>query len=765
MSLFSQQVEAIRMSFVSGRTMSRMRSAADRLRLPGIIVAVSFIFLLFIDAAPAVAQPRPLLEYRFEEGSGFSAANSGSFAGATGALREGLSVGNGPQFSQDTPQGIGSSYSLQFDGINDLVRIPDGFNYTADGQPGSVPLSQVTVEAWVKPAVVGGRLQRAIWDDYGNPGVFFTLWDDLVQFSISTAGNPGMGISNFSGKLAAGVWQHIAAVYDGARIKVYVDGQDTGISVATSGPIQDNSSVNPGSAFIAIGGDSQSIPALSYAGLMDDVRVFGVALNRDQLAGGFFANQPAAPSGIRYTVKDRGAVSLMTSGASPDVSVGYGRVEPGGGYPAPVGLAIFGFRQNGVLVTEAGVQASGLIRSGRIPAFITGSLDTGMAIANPFTQDVTIDFYFTDQSGANFKSGSTVIPAYSHIARFLTQAPFNSGSPIQGTLTFTSSGPVVAIALRGLLNERGDFLITTLPVVDINSPKTDPVVIPHFADGGGWTTEILLVNPGDTACAGTVQFFDQGNEATPARVISINIDGTTDTSFNYSIPGRSAKRLKTSDPGSSLKAGSVLVTPDSGNSAPTVLVIFSLNSGGVTVTEAGVLSVRAATAFRMYVEAGGNFGDPGSLQSGFAVSNPSSDPVSVKFELTTLSGASTGLSATLDLPARGQKAMFLNQIDGFQELPSSFQGTLRISTSAPSGLVVTGLRSRFNERGEFLITTTAAADEAAVPSTSELFFPQIADGGGYTTQFILLSGLPGQTLPGRVRFFSGSGQPLDLDFP
>jgi hypothetical protein len=753
--------------------MNSMRGVATRLRRyaaaphlsPGIMGAVALAFLLVGVAESASAQPRPLMEYRFEEGSGFSVANSGSVVGGAGALREGLSIGNGPQFSQDTPQGIGSRYSLQFDGINDLVRIPDAFNYTVDGQPGSAPLSQVTVEAWVKPAVVGGRLQRSIWDDYGNPGVFFTLWDDLVQFSISTAANPGMGISNFSGKLAAGVWQHIAAVYDGTQIKVYVDGQDSGVSVATSGAIQDNSSINPGAAFLAIGGDSQSIPALSYAGLIDDVRVFGVALSRDQLAGGLFASQSQAPSGTRYTVSDRGAVSLTTSGAPPDVRVGYGRLEPAGGYPAPVGLAIFGFRQNGALVTEAGVQASGLIRSGRIPAFIAGSLDTGIAIGNPFSQDASVDFYFTDQNGATFKSGSTVIPAYSHIARFLTQAPFSSGSPFQGTFTFTSSGPVAAIALRGLLNEREEFLITTLPVVDIAAPKTDAVVIPHFADGGGWTTEILLVNPGDTACAGTIQFYDQGNETTPGRVISINIDGTTDTSFSYSIPGRSAKRLKTSDSGSSLKAGSVVVTPNTGNSAPTVLVIFSMNSGGVAVTEAGVSSVQAASAFRMYVEASGNFGEPGSLQSGFAVANPSSDPVSVRFELTTLSGASTGLSASMDLPARGQKAMFLNQIDGFQELPSPFQGALRISTSAPTGLVVTGLRSRFNERGDFLITTTAAADEASAPSTAELFFPQIADGGGYTTQFILLSGLPGKVLPGRVRFFSSSGQPLDLDFP
>lgn len=139
-------------------------------------------------------------------------------------------------------------------------------------------------------------------------------------------------------------------------------------------------------------------------------------------------------------MSDRGAVSLSTSGSSADVAVGYGRLEPGGGNAGPVGLAIFGFRQNGVLVTEAGVQASGLIQSGRIPAFVDGPLNTGIATANPYSQDVTVSFYFTDQNGTTDRSGSIAIPAYSHIARFLTEAPFNSGSSFQGAFTFTSKG-------------------------------------------------------------------------------------------------------------------------------------------------------------------------------------------------------------------------------------------------------------------------------------------------------------------------------------
>ena len=61
---------------------------------------------------------------------------------------------------------------------------------------------------------------------------------------------------------------------------------------------------------------------------------------------------------------DRSAMSVMSSGQSAALSVGYGRIEAQSG-PTPAGVAIFGYRSNNVLVTEASVPASPLITSGR----------------------------------------------------------------------------------------------------------------------------------------------------------------------------------------------------------------------------------------------------------------------------------------------------------------------------------------------------------------------------------------------------------------
>jgi hypothetical protein len=76
---------------------------------------------------------------------------------------------------------------------------------------------------------------------------------------------------------------------------------------------------------------------------------------------------------------------------------------------------------------------------------------------------------------------------------------------------------------------------------------------------------------------------------------------------------------------------------------------------------------------------------------------------------------------------------------------------------------VVGLRGRYNERGDFLITTTPPATESTSPSTSVSLFPHIVDGGGYTTQFILFDGAATGSMSGDVRFIGQDGNPLGLN--
>jgi uncharacterized repeat protein (TIGR01451 family) len=461
-----------------------------------------------------------------------------------------------------------------------------------------------------------------------------------------------------------------------------------------------------------------------------------------------------ADTSLSFSIPDKGGISFSSAGTGTVVTVGSARVQANGTTPA--GVAIFGFRQNNTLISETGVPLTTAVSGGRLFALVAGPVNTGIAIANPNAQPVTVNFYFTDLTGKNFGSGSTQIPANGQIAKFLTESPFNSGPSIEGTFTFSSSLPVGVIALRGFVNERSEFLMTTLPIVSLNTTSNQPSVFAHFADGGGWSTQLVLVNPTSSTLTGTAQFVS--TSGTPA-VVTVN--GQSNSSLAYSIPANSSVRLQTSNPPGNTQVGSVVVTPASGSIGPSGLVIFSFNNGTYTVSEAGVQASTLSKSFRLSAEAS----DIGlSVMTGIAVANPSSSPINVRFDLTTSQGGSTGLSGLLNVPANGQVAKFLNQIPGLDFLPDPFVGIVRISTDATTGFAVTGLRGRTNERGDFLITTSPAVDENAPVSSGDAIFPQIADGAGYSTQFVLFSAGNQQTPAGALRFFDQTGQPLDLNF-
>ena len=199
------------------------------------------------------------------------------------------------------------------------------------------------------------------------------------------------------------------------------------------------------------------------------------------------------------------------------------------------------------------------------------------------------------------------------------------------------------------------------------------------------------------------------------------------------------------------RTGSVTVLPTANNATPTSLAIFAYKPADVTVVEAGTPAI-SGTALRMYVESSGTPGAVGSIQTAVAIANSSANQVTVNLQLFNLAGTAAAPTASLTVPASGKVAQFVS--DFFTNLPQSFKGLLRVSSTS-SPLSVVGLRSRYNERGDFLITTTPPSVEN-VSSTAQFVFPQLVDGGGYTTQLILFSATPKQAT-GNLTFASQSG--------
>ena len=260
------------------------------------------------------------------------------------------------------------------------------------------------------------------------------------------------------------------------------------------------------------------------------------------------------------------------------------------------------------------------------------------------------------------------------------------------------------------------------------------------------------MNTIDASISGTIAFFDGSGTS-----ITVPIGTVTASSADYVIPGRRTLKFVLPNSSATTQVGSVRITPTSGDRTPEPLGIFSYSSSGIRVSEATVAGLRG-NQFRTYVENSGTLGTIGSIESGLAIANADGTAAAVTLEAFRLDGTSTGLTASLTIPVGGKVAKFSHEL--FPSLPSTFKGIVKFTSS--SIVSVAALRGRYNERGDFLITTIPLTTELSSGSSSEIVFPHIVDSGGYTTQFVLFNTVTDQTSAGTLLFRTVGGQRLDL---
>jgi hypothetical protein len=234
---------------------------------------------LNLEATPL----EPLRGYwRFDEGSGSTAAD-GSTYGNDGAI-----VGASWTTSVD------ESGALSFDGTNDYVQVPNASSLN--------PTSELTVEAWIKPDVLTG--QRVIvekpYTSHRPPYYQYSLvtYQSNVVFYVAVGG-VFRWVSGTSSGLAAGSWNHVAGVYDGQYLRVYVDGVLKGSTSVGSGAIGGYGT----DVYIGRHGNRETE---KFGGVIDEVRI-----SAEGLAPGEFNLLPPVASGaIAYWRFDEGSGSV-----------------------------------------------------------------------------------------------------------------------------------------------------------------------------------------------------------------------------------------------------------------------------------------------------------------------------------------------------------------------------------------------------------------------------------------------------------------------
>ncbi|MBI5631873.1 MAG: carboxypeptidase regulatory-like domain-containing protein [Nitrospirae bacterium] len=188
--------------------------------------------------------------------------------------------------------------AFSFDGIDDFVQVPDSASLDIAGQ--------ITMDAWIYPTALGGRIVDKITAG-GSNGYLLDTYGGVARFIIGSQG------LNSATALPLNTWTHVAATYDGVMMNVYLNGSLDN-SRAVSGAIPVNTLP------LRIGADSNG--ANPFSGLIDEVEVFNRALSADEIAAIF----NAGPAGK--------CVPVLTV----DIDMPTGGTVKGGGINCPAGV-------------------------------------------------------------------------------------------------------------------------------------------------------------------------------------------------------------------------------------------------------------------------------------------------------------------------------------------------------------------------------------------------------------------------------------------
>ena len=89
-------------------------------------------------------------------------------------------------------------------------------------------------------------------------------------------------------------------------------------------------------------------------------------------------------------------------------------------------------------------------------------------------------------------------------------------SPIRGTLRVFADAQIVASLQRTVDNVLGEEIVTDIPLQPNPSASIDAMILPLFADGSGFATQMLLMNTGRDASSGALRIREETGDVRTA---------------------------------------------------------------------------------------------------------------------------------------------------------------------------------------------------------------------------------------------------------
>ena len=166
-----------------------------------------------------------------------------------------------------------NSGSTSVPGVIAQGRDFNGSAYVDCGNKSSLNLTtnQLTLSAWINPSQLSGNviIGKSYYATHASP---FYSW---ILYAYPSGLHCRLDNTTVSaGSLTVGQWQHVAAVYNGSTIRLYVDGLEVGATAKTGNLLATTRNVR-------IGGRDTSDLGEFFYGDMDEVRVSAAARSAD----------------------------------------------------------------------------------------------------------------------------------------------------------------------------------------------------------------------------------------------------------------------------------------------------------------------------------------------------------------------------------------------------------------------------------------------------------------------------------------------------
>ncbi len=205
--------------------------------------------------------------WKFDENFGNTTADS------SGNRHNGKLVGN-PKWQ---PSGGKIGGALECDGDGDYIKI--GHESSFDFR------EEITVAAWVNISKVPVEWTPIVTK--GNSAWRLVTYRAERKFHFAVT-DPSFSGSAILGEtqVTPGEWHHVAGTYDGATIRLYVDGLEE------QKPTEYDAGLTANNCNVFIGGNSEK-PERCWNGLIDDVRIYNYALSEAEIEA-LYASQGSA---------------------------------------------------------------------------------------------------------------------------------------------------------------------------------------------------------------------------------------------------------------------------------------------------------------------------------------------------------------------------------------------------------------------------------------------------------------------------------------